>query len=372
MKKTIVLSLLLASLNAFGQHTTELKGYIKNIVADTLILAKSHEDMRYNGVEIPVSAGQEFSFNLRYEDVEEYAIVYKSDLNKGSWRPINFFPTSPTIEFELFPMQEYQKNVIKGDEMAIRKKQYQEEFSQQFAQKGNEIYGELFQYEKGTEKFNKLKVRLDSLNKEALAFHYDYFLNDKSILGLNEYVFLLQSADQMMIPSSLFESYQEFYLRKLPDHPLTERAYNLYTALSSIKVGYDYIDILLDDGKEKTQKLSEVIDQKKYTILDLWSPWCGPCIKKSLILKEKYSSLSKDIQIVGVVGGIDEAAKAKKAISRFKYPWKNYIEVANNDKIWEKYGIANSGGAQFLIDKNGKILAINPDPEKLLEIIDQN
>lgn len=369
MKKLILIKLLLSTVILLGQNTTEIKGFIKNIDIDTLVIAKTHEDIRYNGIEVPVKEGKLFTYFLKHKYIEEYSIVYKSDLKKGAWRPINFFPNGKTIIFELYPSSQYNNNKIIGDELGERKLKYQEIFGKKFSKIGNEIYGKISQLSKDSDEYNKVKLRLDSLNREALAFQYKYFINDKSILGLNEYVYLLENANQMMMKSELFKDYQRFYLQKKSDHPLIERARNLYNALFEGKKGQQYVDIILLDKKNSSSKLSDFIIEKKYTILDLWSPWCAPCIKKSKILKLSYSKISKNTQVIGIIGGVSEIEKAVKAINKFEYPWKNYLEISDKNKIWEKYGIENFGGAQFLINNKGKILAINPKIDELLKII---
>lgn len=370
MKKLILIKLLLSTVLLSGQNTTEIKGFVKNIDIDTLVIAKTHQDFRYNGIEIPVQKGKLFKHLLKHNYIEEYSIVYKSDLKNGAWRPINFFPNSKTIEFELYPTSQYNNNKIIGDNLGERKIKYQEQFGEKFLDIGNEIYGKIFQLNEGSDEYNKAKSRLDSLNREVLLFQHNYFLKDESILGLNEYVYLLNNANQMMISSELLKDYQGFYLRKEYDHPLIERANNLYAALSDeIKVGRQYVDVALTDGKNNSLMLSELLIEKKYTILDLWSPWCSPCIGKSKILKQNYSKIKTNTQIIGVIGGISEIEKAENAINRLAYPWKNYIELSDINQIWEKYGIANSGGAQFLIDKEGKILAINPKLEELIKTV---
>lgn len=369
MKKIILIKLLLITYFLSGQNITELKGFVNNIDIDTLIIAKTYQDFRYNGIEIPLQKGKLFTYFLKHKYIEEYSIVYKSDLKKGAWRPINFFPNGKTIKFELYPTSEYNNNKIIGDNIGERKIKYQEKFRKRFSTIGNEIYGKIFQLKNGSDPYNKVRLRLDSLNREALLFQHNYFLNDKSILGLNEYVYLLENANQMMISSEILKEYQGFYLKKEYDHPLIERANNLYAALSKIKIGQQYIDIQLIDLKNNSYKLSYLKNKSEYTLLDLWAPWCGPCIKKSKLLMENYSKFSNNTQIIGVVGGINEAKKAEKAIDRFKYPWKNYLEISDKNKIWEKYGISNSGGAQFLINKEGKILAINPKLEEIMKIV---
>ena len=195
MKNIIFVKLLLITFFVTGQNVTELKGFVKNIDVDTLILAQSHKDIRYSGTEIPVRDGQMFQYPLKHKYIEEYSIVYKSDLKKGVWRPIIFFPNGKTIEFELYPTNEYDNNNVNGDNLGENKFKYQQVFSKKFAKLGNEIYGKIFQLKENSDEYTEVKSRLDSLNKEALAFQHNYFLNDDSILGLNEYVSLLQNAN---------------------------------------------------------------------------------------------------------------------------------------------------------------------------------
>ena len=80
-------------------------------------------------------------------------------------------------------------------------------------------------------------------------------------------------------------------------------------------------------------------------------------------LYKKYKKLG--FEVVGVVGGIDSMDNYRKSISKHKYPWENLAEINEENRIWEKYNIANSGGGQYLVDKNGTILSINPDPKEL-------
>lgn len=371
MKKLITIVFLIKVLTGFGQHKTELVGNVYNIDIDTIILIKSHQDLRYNGTELPIRAGEEFKYTLNHDHIEEYSLVYKSDLKNGAWRPIQFFPNGSKIEFEIYPSLEYDSNKIIGDDLGNQKKEYQRLFGEQFMKAGNEIYGAIFQLEKGTNEYASAKLRMDSLNNSAFAFQHKYFINTNNILGLNEYVELLQNAEQMEITAISLAQYQEYYLKKYFDHPLVERAINLYTALSSVKVGHAFLDIDLAHSSDSSIKLSNIIDKNYYTILDLWTPWCGPCIRKSRLIKENYSEIKDKIQVISVVGGIDNEDKAQTSINKYNYPWKSYIEISDKNGIWEKYGISNSGGGQFLINKDGIITAINPSLEEIKSLINE-
>lgn len=60
-----------------------------------------------------------------------------------------------------------------------------------------------------------------------------------------------------------------------------------------------------------------------------------------------------------------KAADMKNAVAKDKYPWLNLLELNDAGKIWERYGVGNGGGCTYLVDKNGKILAIHPTAEEV-------
>ena len=369
MKYTLSVGFLLIWITLSAQYQTKLKGDIKNQNDAILVLTQSHEDWRYNGIEIPVNLKGQFEYTLDHEFIEEYSLAFKSELEHGAWIPITFFPQGGTIDFELYPSIEFENNKIQGSDLLIRKIEFQNSYAKEFSLVENEIYDKLFQSEEQSDQWNSAKVRLDSLNAVALEFQYQYFLNDTTILGLNEYVNILRDADQLFKEESVFEKYQEYYTQHEINHPLIERAINLYTALRSAKIGQEYIDITLQHNEEKTVNLSDKIGDNEFTLLDMWAPWCGPCIKKSMNIKEIYTELRSNMNVVSVVGGINNIDDGLRAINKYDYPWISYVEISDQNKIWEKYGISNGGGAQFLIKNTGKIIAINPTLDEIMKFI---
>jgi len=83
---------------------------------------------------------------------------------------------------------------------------------------------------------------------------------------------------------------------------------------------------------------------------------------------EEYKDLG--FKVIGI-------AREKKresginAAKQDKYPWTNLLEINDQNRIWEIYGVGNSGGGTFLIDKNGKILAVSPDLNDIRKILSE-
>lgn len=62
---------------------------------------------------------------------------------------------------------------------------------------------------------------------------------------------------------------------------------------------------------------------------------------------------------------------AKAAALQDGYPWLNLVELNDAGNIWFKYCVGNSGGGTFLVDRDGKILAIGPSPEEVERILEK-
>lgn len=51
--------------------------------------------------------------------------------------------------------------------------------------------------------------------------------------------------------------------------------------------------------------------------------------------------------------------------------WFNMIDLDDQQNIWLTYNLNLGGGGIFLIDGDGKILAIDPTSEKVTEILEE-
>ena len=64
--------------------------------------------------------------------------------------------------------------------------------------------------------------------------------------------------------------------------------------------GKHYKDFTVEyDGK--TEKFSSYIKPGRYTIVDFWASWCGPCVRQLKVIKELYAKYKdKGLDVVGV------------------------------------------------------------------------
>ena len=79
----------------------------------------------------------------------------------------------------------------------------------------------------------------------------------------------------------------------------------------------------------------------------------------------------KGFTVVGVARERDNDAAMRKAIQTDGYSWLNLLELNDRTKLWERYGIGNAGGATVLVDREGKILAVNPTADEVKGFLEQ-
>ncbi len=106
----------------------------------------------------------------------------------------------------------------------------------------------------------------------------------------------------------------------------------------------------------------------KYIFLDLWTPWCGPCIKELPNIRKLYDKANTEkIAFVAVVGE-DEHEKINKIIKTTGLNWP-LVENNSKNKIFNKFKVS-SFPTTLLIDPNGIIIKFGfsvTELEKFLE-----
>lgn len=174
--------------------------------------------------------------------------------------------------------------------------------------------------------------------------------------------------------------FKEIYYELAPDEaaPLIDAyaaSFPADTQLQHIKEANDLIlatsegkpfaDFEMPDLEGNMVKLSDFVTANKYTLVDFWASWCGPCRREMPVVKELYENYKdKGFGIVGVSLDRDEESW-KECVASMELPWNHMSDL----KYWECAGAKLYGvqaiPATVLIAQDGTIIARNLRGEEL-------
>ena len=400
-------------LSSCTQSTVPIKCTLRGVVIDRpqssqLLLLKQGDDPRINAVYIPINDGK-FEYVLNCEHEEQYEIIFNDEFERGgSVRLVKFFSERGVINFTLYPEDRFIENIVEGGKLTKEYRNYlipilkkyeaiEKEFLAKSKQYFEENFGEVLNKNERLE--DDLRSKVEQLGKEGVDIKpviqvitemeqslYKEANQEIKLLTLQfikehptiaGYSVLISEVNSMLQRNRLYQEtndispyadlYQTVFASKFPNHPYSERMQNLFAG-ASIKAGVPFVDFTTNDLNGNPVKLSERIKGKP-AVLNLWASWCGPCRKKGKDLIPVYEEFrDKGFVVIGVARERN-VSTAETAVKTDKYPWENLVELNDAEKIWEKYGIGNSGGMIFLIDENGIIVANDPSVNEIREFL---
>ena len=134
---------------------------------------------------------------------------------------------------------------------------------------------------------------------------------------------------------------------------------------AQLKIGEYAPEISLPDTRDSVIKLSSL--QGKVVLVDFWASWCTPCRATNPYVQKLYKKYgSKGFEVYAV--SIDvKKAQWLKAIRQDRLTYTQVIENTGwNAKTLERYFV-DELPTNFLLDRTGKIVAINIDGKELFD-----
>ncbi|MFV0345455.1 MAG: redoxin domain-containing protein [Bacteroidales bacterium] len=418
MKPTTKISMLLLFAATLFSCTSEdkqleLTGKVLNPETKSILLTKPGQDLRFDSIiRIPVENG-EFHYSAKLDYPEGVELMTGEDILDGQMAYSVVFLENEKINLTIYPEDEFKKNIVEGGKLNAEYKKYNDHMYSQYYDKADSIDNIIESLEeKGLYFSDTTKVimaeleKVESREEQKQIYEKLDVLHELGLALTPEGKRLEDERDRIYKESfkqtqvyvkenSTLVSYY-FFLRKLlsngqkndidiaearkdykrfsdahPKHPYNILAINSIDAIDNIKVGKKYVDFSAPDMDGKQIKLSDEI-AGKVALLDLWATWCGSCIRHSREMIPVYNEFKdKGFTIVGVAGEFKSTDKLVKFMEKNKWAWLNLVELDRQNNIWQKYGVDNSGGGIFLIDKDGTIIAINPTAEEVRKELDK-
>jgi peroxiredoxin len=229
------------------------------------------------------------------------------------------------------------------------------------------LYGQYMQAKEANDTVELQRVDAEyNLAQEAQTkFHKDYILNNgKSIVAAylaisNAYEFSyedLKAINKAMDPSIA----NSVYVKKLAERE---------TILSKVEPGQPAPEFTMNDTTGKPISLSSF--KGNVVLIDFWASWCGPCRAENPNVVAAYKKFnSKGFTVLGVSLD-DDKAKWVAAIAKDGLTWTHVSDLTRwQNAAAKQYGVM-SIPANFLIDREGKIVGSSLQGEDLMKKLEE-
>ncbi|MBD5334800.1 MAG: AhpC/TSA family protein [Bacteroides sp.] len=217
--------------------------------------------------------------------------------------------------------------------------------------------------------FGKLNTAdsIQSVQSEKLKNAYDsipvraYNENKGNTLGLYWFLQLAYEMDLAHIDAALAAD------KSLASSQRVKKLREARLALAETNEGKHYKDFTVTyDGK--AEKFSDYVKPGRYTLVDFWASWCGPCIRQTKVIKELYNRYKDSgLDVVGVAVW-DEPANTLKAIKSHGLDWPCIINAQNVPT--DLYGISGIP-CIILINPDGIIVSRDKQDQALIDDVDK-
>ena len=195
-------------------------------------------------------------------------------------------------------------------------------------------------------------------NSEQLAFANRVFQEERNSLipvAFSGYYFLdngVEAYDELVKEGVVFANHP--YLKKTRDD--VEALLKPEDSPKTAFIGGSYTDLEMADPEGKIHKISELVGEGKYVLVDFWASWCAPCRAEMPHVLEAYNQFhAKGFEVIGI--SFDENKEAwVKAIDQLQMPWLQISDLKGFNCAAASIYQVDAIPDNVLIDPQGKII----------------
>ena len=168
---------------------------------------------------------------------------------------------------------------------------------------------------------------------------------------------------------SLFDSLTTVFEAAHPNLEITTKLRKKVTRLQQTSVGGIAANIEMNTTDGTSISLTSI--HKKYTLIDFWASWCGPCRSESKTLNKLYKKYNNNgFEIYGISLD-DKRDKWIKAMEKDNRVWANVSSLeAFKTKAAYDYAVT-ALPMNYLIDAESKIVGKNLHEDELESLLDE-
>ena len=244
--------------------------------------------------------------------------------------------------------------------------------------KGSPLNERLVKYDIESEAPMKVyRAKLSKMSQEEIEAHGEEIMGEINKVLDEQIAYsvkVFEKESNSLIPlafSELYfyengvEEYDELVKKQLPftSHPYLKKARDEVAAVmnqddgpKAAFIGQQFTDLEMADPDGKMHKVSELVGEGKWVLVDFWASWCGPCRQEMPNVLEAYNKYhAKGFEVVGI--SFDQKKEAwVKAIGQLNMPWLQLSDLQGWKCAAAPAYKIDAIPDNILIDPQGKII----------------